>query len=499
MKDNKILELNNDIIINFTTNKVKCQYYSSFSLNFGGFLSKIKNFFGKGKNLAVGAAASTMLGLGPFPGIIAASMYNKKKYKKNKDQNEALDNTIENAKDKQLSKTAESPEAKEQRKKNKEYIKHVEQAREAEASGNVDKANKMEKALINKAKSDGDIETPEKAQSLVSGQRDFSSYGSANDSPKNPKSEGLFSKLGGLLTGLGSMIVAAILGLRNLSNGEYVDAGGNVNKGNVAGTIGGAAGFVGSKLLSKLPIVGKYFKNTGAITGTVGYASKMAGEIADGDTDEAVISGAYLAKNAYNLTKNTKLGKKISTKAGKVIAKTAPKVATTVVSKLGISIGKMLKSLSKNGLVQRFAPKLASKLASSAHKIGSWVGKLLAGSAKKGAKAAAMTTANTVADAIPIANIVVNVVFALGGFINGWNNVRNILSLSPNYKVPTSLKFTSAIVGALDASLGNGILDLFSVRDDIITFIYKLFASEEEEAKFKQAQNGSGRKIKGHL
>lgn len=472
-----------------------------------GILSKIKNFFGKGKNLALGATASTLLGLGPIPGIVVASMYNKKKYKKDAKETDPVEAIKEQANvsaDKELGKTGESNEAKEERKKNRKYLLHAKRVRKAEAEGNYEEAERLESQHYDRTAAKGDLEGAEKTQSLISASRNTSGggSGSSKEKPTNPQTEGLFSKMKGLLGGgLGGILSAlaaaalALLGLKNLGSGEYVDAGGNVNQGNVNGTLGGIGGFLGAKILSKLPVVGKYFKNTGAVVGTAGYAAKMAGEIKDGDTGEAVESGAYLAKNSYNLVKNTKGVKSLVKKGDKALAKTATKVAaksgtvaTKATSKLAISIAKMLKNLSKNGIVTRFAPNLAKKLGTASTKIGKWVSKILASSAKKGAKAAATTTANAVADAIPYVNIAVNAVFAIGGFINGWNNVKNILRLSPDYKPPTSLKFTSAIVAALDASLGNGLLDLFSVRDDVIEFIYKLFASDEEEAKFEEAQ-----------
>ena len=472
-----------------------------------GILSKIKNFFGKGKNLALGATASTLLGLGPIPGIVVASMYNKKKYKKDDKETDPVEAIKEQANvsvDKELSKTGESNETKEERKKNRKYLLHAKRVRKAEAEGNYEEAERLESQHYDKTVANGDLEGAEKTQSLISASRNTGSggSGSSKEKPTNPQTEGLFSKMKGLLGGgLGGILSAlaaaalALLGLKNLGSGEYVDAGGNVNQGNVNGTLGGIGGFLGAKILSKLPVVGKYFKNTGAVVGTAGYAAKMAGEIKDGDTGEAVESGAYLAKNSYNLVKNTKGVKSLVKKGDKALAKTATKVAaksgtvaTKATSKLAISIAKMLKNLSKNGIVTRFAPNLAKKLGTASTKIGKWVSKILASSAKKGAKAAATTTANAVADAIPYVNIAVNAVFAIGGFINGWNNVKNILRLAPDYKPPTSLKFTSAIVAALDASLGNGLLDLFSVRDDVIEFIYKLFASDEEEAKFEEAQ-----------
>ena len=463
----------------------------------GGFLSKIKNFFGKGKNLVVGAAASTMLGLGPIPGLLVSSMYNKKKYKKN-NKDDSLSSVLENAKDKELSKTAESSEARERRKKNKVYIEHAKQARDAEADGDIDKAERLENKLLNKAKADGDIETSEKAQSLVANTKNNVGGGGGSDKEglKSTKKESLLSRLlGGGLGGIGGLLkslipvvgaaVLSYLGIKTgVKDGDIIDAAGNVNKENLTslGVTGGALALT----------------RKGGLASVLGYGSKMVSNIKEGDGAEATSAGLKMGANAVKSAIGFKKILKATPNAIKGI-KTVGKAATTAVksSKAGIAvagkISKILGNIAENPTIKKMiGKKLAGKLASKANKIG-WeiaemVGKKSAKAAgKMAAKGASKAGIKGAAKAIPVAGWIIMGIQLVWGFISGFNDVKNTLKLSESYEPPLSLKLTSGIVKALDdATLG--LLDLFSIRDNVIEFIFKLFASDAEKTELENAK-----------
>ena len=469
----------------------------------GGFLSKIKNFFGKGKNIALGATASTLLGLGPLPGIVVASMYNKKKYKKKNDENETLDNTIENAKDKELAKTSESPEAKAERKKNKEYIEHVKQARKAEADGNIKKAESMETSLLNKAKASGDVEGIAATQSIIADARNSYGGGSGKSGKAEEKKEGLFSKLFGLLSGggifskiLGALSILGPIGL--VISGIYKWITGS--KGEGGGAMGTAAGMGVAAAVKKLS--GGTIKGVSGlgITSTIGHAGKAIGYAADDNTQEAVgagikatWSGTRTGVNIYKqVTKaaakkgtNTvvKKGTKAAAKKGlETVGKAASK---GVFAKIGIGIAKLLKAIANNTMVQRILGKrLTSALKSLSSNIGTRVATSIAKrAAKNGAKAASKA-------AFGLSNPVgwaMTVISAVWGFISGWNDVKSILKLGPSYTPPTSLKFTCAIIKAIDDAT-YGIIDLIGLRDNLIELVFNLVASDSDKADYEQAK-----------
>lgn len=496
-----------------------------------GILSKIKNFFGKGKNLAIGATASTLLGLGPFPGLIVASMYNKKKYKKKDIENEmsaegasegnALNETTEAAKDKVLSKTAESPEAKEQRKKNKEYIEHVKQARDAEANGNTDKADKLEKTLLNKAKSDGDIDTARTAQGLIADSKNSS--GEAIKTVEKEKKEGLFSKLlgglGGLFSGGGlSGILSAlipILGGGLLAyfmnkfgkDGEWSQTDYNVTK---AGT--GIMGlkavkdmiFSGGKKGGSLYTAGQVFSGVneikrgheesvngdGLVDKTTGSAHIVRGTANISSAGMKVLGGAakgFVKGGGLSKTIN-KTAFKTMTKGGNMATRLAAYKAAKETTENALTKGKTGITGKIVGWITKLIKGIATKvgktkggaiLAKQAAKIGSTV-------VGKFAKNLAAKAATFLAKYGQPIGWVITIGQAVWDFISGWKDVRNIMETDSSYEPPTSLKITAG----LSKALSNFLLGLIPVKW-LTGLIFGLIASDAEKEELAQAQEKS--------
>ena len=518
----------------------------------GGIWSKIKNFFGKAKNIGVGAVASSLLGLGPIPGVIVASMYNKKKYKKKNDKEEqttaeAMSNDeTKNTKGGFFSNTASKIKGakdalkeklfkdREEKKKNKKYIEHAKQAREAEAKGNIQKTERLEATLFNKGKANGDIEGISKTQGMIADSSN-NSGGLLKADPENPKKEGLLSKLGGLIGGLfnggggllSGLIGAAIPILAGVFGKNFIqylkDMGmakghgttneqGDANFGDWSDNVKGAFDTVKNMgISSAVGTVGKVLGVKGLGASVMGintslsaankheqeakaYSDRYAETLAEEEKGDAAvhnIKAVHYGASAINTVKKS-VKKRAEKKAAKAAAKAAARSATkgadevaeVAVKKPGLiaAFKKWIDKLFKSEKVLKFVKKLKLDKAFNACKkffgknADNIISKIFKGAGKYIGKIASKlgTWYFTLATAII-------------AFINGWNNAARDLGVNNDTPGFWKARLANALLYAVD-DVCAGVLDLIGLRDWIRDLLMKAMMSDDEEKSMKQSQ-----------
>jgi len=491
-----------------------------------GILAKVKRFLGKGKNLAIGAAASSLLGLGPIPGVIVASMYNKKKYKKKQDETETeevknseevLKDEVSDNAEKEINKTSVKNNRKKKR-KHKKALQTAERRYSAESKGNQKEADRLEKQELNKAKATGDIDEIDKTSSIVANMRNSvtGSPSGKSDNPKNPEKKNIFDSLKGILGGIGNVlsflgpISLGLLGIfasksikdwikymkengaggHNTKNEQgdsnFVNWTDNVDQSaNTAGTLSSGAVIKGlsigaSKILgiksgpmassfmgmSQSFNTSKYYKNEQEAYNDRG--AETLGQEASGlkwqNRAKGVWYGAKFAKTT------AKVGEKISTSSlGSKLISWATKL---------VSSPKIVKFFEKTGLkkapaaVINFFKKNSSKIML---KISTKAPKFLSKIAIK-----IGSIASVVAAWLPL-------ITAIAAFVRGWNNAARDLGMDPDSKIFIRARIANALVYALDDVLC-GVLDIIGLRDWLTQQFTILLLSDEEEKELQSSK-----------
>ena len=430
----------------------------------GGKKGGIRGFFGKRKNEILGAAASSLLGMGPLPGFLLARVYNKKKYKNNKqDNDDQKDINITTSEDGKISIFDKA------KNKAKDIIEKTKRAKAEQnlvkkAVGNVidgksDENQDLIKNYMNSADTEEELKSAERVTSIAANIQGVNGNLVSGGSGSSEKKSGLLSGLLSTLKSAWPLIAAAIAAMMAVKDNEAT-----VPK--LSGIFSTALGL---KIGQHLPV------STLGVGSAVGYGVRGITDLMNGNGSDAV---ADFGKSGANTAK-TLIGFK---NMGKTVAGSAIK-HSSIVFKLTTKIADMLRKLGDNAIVKKLAgEKLSKLLLSKSDDIGKFIGKSIQSSSKVGAKAGLAGS-----KLVPLLGIAITVAQAVWGFVSGWNDVKNTLKTSSTYDPPIGLRMTSAIVKSIDDSLF-GLLDLFSIRDNVIEFIYKIFANKDQEEALDKAQ-----------
>lgn len=314
-------------------------------------------------------------------------------------------------------------------------------------------------------------------------------------SGESEKSGGFLSSL---LSGLASFILPAITSLiGTLLKGNAGHGTENVYGDAMHGNLGDKVihggkllgGHVASKILQKAGLSklggASVFQAVNAASAASYYGNEAKAYSDQGDSENAAEAtygavtnagkaGWYGVKAAKAIGK-TKAAQVIGTGVKKVTSKASGKIddivkgVKTFLGKL-FKDGKVKKLLGKNGdnVAGKVLPKITSfiteKLGKNLLKKGAaFLGKILS---KIG------QIASVVLAWLPL-------ITAVTAFINGWNNVNNELQLSSDYKPAWWERLVCALVYALDDFLC-GAIDIFGLRDDLISILIKLFGGEKK-------------------
>ena len=473
-----------------------------------GILTKIGKFFGKSKNLALGAIGSSLLGLGPIPGIVVASIYNKHKYKKKNITAKDVANDIANDTINKSNTVSRANKSESRR-----TISYAEKMRDAEAKGNQAEVDRQEVRLLNEAKASGDINKVEQATNIVANTRNSTGIGNGNSGDKksgtSEKKGSLFSSLFNKIKNGASYILPLIAGVVGLFAGKGLNkfadklkewgfggqnttnAQGDANFANFTDDIdqtgnllvnSGTAGIlsVANKVLRKH--FGTTVKTSGLIGNFMGMNQSFDSALyyknearAYEDRGASTLAQEQLGKSALNTTKGIYYGAKFVGKSAKIIGKVASE------SNIASAIGRNAIKLLEHPTVIKFFEKTGLKKLINSTK--TLIKKIVFNATKKiGTKAPSL-----LAKVGKVALKYFPLVTAIASFISGWNNAYRDYGLDPNSKVFIRVRLANALVYALDDLLC-GALDILGLRDNISESLMKLFLFKDEEAEITKSQ-----------
>ena len=259
----------------------------------------------------------------------------------------------------------------------------------------------------------------------------------------------------------------ALTWLKSLTNPELAD-----NMIDIGNMVGGAQG-----IKSKV---------AGYTSKAIGGAGRAIGKAASAVGDTAKKYATKVAQSSVGQTVGKAAGA-VAEKGGNILSKAKDYIKTWV--------GKLVDQMAANGTVKNLAGSMAKKITSIKSKLVS----LIAGeAAEKGVKMIGKESVESGLRQIlgVTTAFIATAVFAVIDFITGWNDAYKIFKVHSN-QVTSSMRLTSAVyrtlTGAISAIPVPVIANIISiglafVEDQVVNFLYSLFASEEQKETLAQNQ-----------
>ena len=464
-----------------------------------GVGSKFKNFLGNRKRNAIGMAASSLLGMGPLPGLLVSSMINRKK---KKDLKKAIDDA-HSQKLGQIDDPDTDPVSKGRKigkSKNpfKSFKNKFSRLFALSSENKTAQADDIEKEMVNKINTSEDLEAVESMTQVVANTKNAQAASMAAVTGDGDK-PGILDNIMGMLSGggmLGSLVgivgsVLAALGLGNLigwlkdkkSTGTLNEQG-DYNFQNTADYAYNGAVAAGNKFMTKR-IFGKTAGNSAFLATQAASTSRYYGDMAKAYSDRGDSTNALEMRSASatNAAKAVRFG---ASTIGKISEKVAAKATSGGSGWLTKICTFFNNKILKNSKVVNWCKKI--KL--SPEKLGSIFKKIATEGAEKAAKKAPNIIAKIVSKVGQIASVALAwlpVATAISAFVNGLNNASRDLGTSPSDKMYTRVRIANGFLYAIDDVLC-GLLDITGLRDKALSLITNMICTKEQLAEISKSQ-----------